>query len=503
MFDIGNDRAPGPDGYTSTFFKKGWDIVGFDVCNAIGDFFTNGQILKEINHTFLALIPKVSTPFRVNDYRPISCCNVIYKCISKILTNRIIEGIKEVVSENQSAFVPGRRVRLSDTFKYHKHCEDLQVINVCFADDLFIFSRGDVDSAKVIMDSLEEFKRTSGLVPSIRKSTTFFCNVLNHVKLAILNIMPFSEGGLLVKYLGVPLISSRLLNKDCKILVEKAKNRIGDWKNKLLSFVAELESNGGWVWPQSWLLKAPNLGLVPAPNLNTNRFDVIRWRDNNGNITDFSVKCAWEALRPRGITVAWHRVVWFSHCIPRHAFHLWLVMRRSLKTQDKMRQWDVGGGTDLNLLRCSLCDSQPDSHEHLFFECAFSSQPMANQYTAISVLERLLLAASTYYVWLERNNRIFKKVKRTPEEIIDIIMFYVLGRLLLAASTYYVWLERNNRIFKKVKRTPEEIIDIIMVTVHLKLLTFRFKNTNMVNKLLSRWKMPTSFRLYGGHFSSL
>ncbi|GKF15586.1 hypothetical protein Tco_0057048 [Tanacetum coccineum] len=53
--------------------------------------------------------------------------------------------------------------------------------------------------------------------------------------------MPFSEGGLLVKYLGVPLISSRLLNKDCKILVEKAKNRIGDWKNKSLSFAGRLQ----------------------------------------------------------------------------------------------------------------------------------------------------------------------------------------------------------------------------------------------------------------------
>ncbi|GKC04271.1 hypothetical protein Tco_0995881 [Tanacetum coccineum] len=51
--------------------------------------------------------------------------------------------------------------------------------------------------------------------------------------------MPFYEGELPVTYLGVPLISSRLLNKDCKILVEKAKNRIGDWKNKSLSFAGK------------------------------------------------------------------------------------------------------------------------------------------------------------------------------------------------------------------------------------------------------------------------
>ncbi|GKD79290.1 hypothetical protein Tco_1341911 [Tanacetum coccineum] len=53
--------------------------------------------------------------------------------------------------------------------------------------------------------------------------------------------MPFAEGDLSVKYLGVPLISLRLFNKDCKVLVEKAKNRIGDWKNKSLSFAGRLQ----------------------------------------------------------------------------------------------------------------------------------------------------------------------------------------------------------------------------------------------------------------------
>nr|GEV27712.1 hypothetical protein [Tanacetum cinerariifolium] len=35
MFDIGDDRAPGPDGFTFAFFKIGWDVVGSDVCKAI------------------------------------------------------------------------------------------------------------------------------------------------------------------------------------------------------------------------------------------------------------------------------------------------------------------------------------------------------------------------------------------------------------------------------------------------------------------------------------
>ena len=46
MFSIGNDKAPGPDGYTSVFFKKAWDVVGGDVCNAVRDFFINGKLLQ-------------------------------------------------------------------------------------------------------------------------------------------------------------------------------------------------------------------------------------------------------------------------------------------------------------------------------------------------------------------------------------------------------------------------------------------------------------------------
>lgn len=91
---------------------------------------------------------------------------------------------------------------------------------MCFADDLFIFARGNASSVTNIMSSLNSFTKMSGLIPSIQKSTIFFCNVSAHTKAAILNIMPFEEGCLPVKYLGVPLISTRLVYKDCKVLIE-------------------------------------------------------------------------------------------------------------------------------------------------------------------------------------------------------------------------------------------------------------------------------------------
>nr|GFB91601.1 hypothetical protein [Tanacetum cinerariifolium] len=107
--------------------------------------------------------------------------------------------------------------------------------------DLILFARGDSYSVAIIMKALDEFKNVSCLEPSILKSIVFFCNVVNHTKTSILQLISFKEGTLHMKYLGVPLISSRLLYKDCKILVERVQKRIGDWKNKWLSFAGRFK----------------------------------------------------------------------------------------------------------------------------------------------------------------------------------------------------------------------------------------------------------------------
>ncbi|GKB13443.1 RNA-directed DNA polymerase, eukaryota, reverse transcriptase zinc-binding domain protein [Tanacetum coccineum] len=111
MFDIDSNKASGPGGFTSEFFKRVWDIIGMEVCLAIKEFFYNGKLLGEVNSTLIALIPKVNSPSKISEFRPISCCNVIYKCISKILTNRIKSGLDKIVHINQSAFIPGRHIQ--------------------------------------------------------------------------------------------------------------------------------------------------------------------------------------------------------------------------------------------------------------------------------------------------------------------------------------------------------------------------------------------------------
>nr|GEW50964.1 hypothetical protein [Tanacetum cinerariifolium] len=105
-------------------------------------------------------------------------------------------------------------------------------------------------SARVIMDTLEEFKEASWLSPSVLKSMPYFCNVLNYVKLDILNILSFEEGKLPVKYLGVPLVPSCLIYRDCKELMEKVKRHINDWKNKSVSLVGRDQLIRGFIWCQ-------------------------------------------------------------------------------------------------------------------------------------------------------------------------------------------------------------------------------------------------------------
>ncbi|XP_074305233.1 uncharacterized protein LOC141640282 [Silene latifolia] len=104
------DKSPGPDGYTSQFYKDSWDIVGQEVCDAVKDFFHSGQLLKQLNTTNITLIPKGSNPKTVFEFRPIACCNTLYKCIAKLLCNRLGDILPDIVSINQGGFIKGRNI---------------------------------------------------------------------------------------------------------------------------------------------------------------------------------------------------------------------------------------------------------------------------------------------------------------------------------------------------------------------------------------------------------
>ncbi|KAL0400210.1 UNVERIFIED_CONTAM: hypothetical protein Sradi_2364300 [Sesamum radiatum] len=107
IFHISDNKAPGPDGFSACFFKRAWNIVGDQVCTAVLDFFRSGHMLRQLNHAIIAIVPKSKHCPSVSNYRPISCCNVVYKAITKIIADRLAPTLEHLIDRCQAAFVGG------------------------------------------------------------------------------------------------------------------------------------------------------------------------------------------------------------------------------------------------------------------------------------------------------------------------------------------------------------------------------------------------------------
>jgi hypothetical protein len=95
------ERSPGPDGWTTEFFIFFFDLVGEDLLQMVEDSRLNGKIYGSLNATFLVLIPKKYFLLSFIDFRPISLCNLIYKLISKVISNRIKPFLERSLSAEQ------------------------------------------------------------------------------------------------------------------------------------------------------------------------------------------------------------------------------------------------------------------------------------------------------------------------------------------------------------------------------------------------------------------
>nr|GEW79770.1 hypothetical protein [Tanacetum cinerariifolium] len=363
MFDIEDSKALGPNGFTGRFYKSAWSIIGKDMYKDIQEFFVTGKILGEVNATLISLVPKLKIPNKVSDFRPIACFNVLYKCISKIVTNRIkrvlgkvafkidlqkaydtidwsflkvilehfgfrgkmVDWIMVCVSttkfsiningERKGYFnggrglrqgypiiIMGRNIGKTKEFKYHHGCRKLQITHLCFVDDLLVFCHRDIKSVSTIKEALEEFSSYSGLRANMNKSTMFFGGMTIAEQNVILDIIPFANRRLPIRYLGVPLITKKINATDCKPLIDKVKSRVTDWKNKALSYSGRLQlinsiliiENGNW--PEGWENEYPILKSYKFPRLREGKKDEVFWVDNSRQERLIGVNHVWKDL---------------------------------------------------------------------------------------------------------------------------------------------------------------------------------------------------------------
>ncbi|XP_019164336.1 PREDICTED: uncharacterized protein LOC109160503 [Ipomoea nil] len=110
LFEMAPYKAPGPDGFHAAFYQRMWSVIGMDLTDKILEFFQTAKMHNHWNDTLIALIPKVHHPELITQFRPISLCNVKYKIVTKVITNRLKSLMTQVVGEEQSSFVPQRQI---------------------------------------------------------------------------------------------------------------------------------------------------------------------------------------------------------------------------------------------------------------------------------------------------------------------------------------------------------------------------------------------------------
>jgi hypothetical protein len=240
--------------------------------------------------------------------------------------------------------------------------------------------------------------------------------------------------------------------------------------------VVEIASGGSWNWPSAWVDRFPVLNEVLDRSFNTNN-DTYLWKLDPGTYA-FSASMVWNTIRIHSPNVPWCKLVWYSQCIPKHAFMLWLVIWKKIHTQDKIREWGIANGGNMNLMCCLLCYSGLETHSHLFFECKYTSHVWGSICSTIGY-NNAPMVWEDIVTWL------------TPSAASQSIA-NIVRKLCWAAVVYHVWQERNSRFHSSGVKPPEVIIASVLENVRYKLLGLKFKRRDHVRTFLDRLGMHGS-----------
>nr|GEY19367.1 RNA-directed DNA polymerase, eukaryota [Tanacetum cinerariifolium] len=178
----------GPDGFSFSFFRHFWSTIEKDIFEAVDYFFTNGDMPNGCKSTFIALIPKIIDANMVKDFRPISLIGSLYKVIAKILTNRLLNVIGDLVNVVQSVFVAERQI-LNEPFILNERVVDgglfmgiklnsmVNLSHLFYADDAIFIGQWSELNVHTLVQVLECFYRASGLRINMCKSKIMGVNV--------------------------------------------------------------------------------------------------------------------------------------------------------------------------------------------------------------------------------------------------------------------------------------------------------------------------------------
>ncbi|XP_052193939.1 uncharacterized protein LOC127802266 [Diospyros lotus] len=206
---MGDDKALGPDGFIVKFFRKAWEIVGFDVVDAIRDFFSTviTKILaNRIKLVLAGLVDKAQATFvlgrtitdnvllsqeLVFQYHlhkgPLRCAMKVdlAKAYDVVEWDFLLanggQGLRQRDPLSPYLFVLVMQVlhgivcqsTTNSNLQFHWKYEQFRLVMLMFVDDLLLFSHGDPDSVRLLKSCLERFSAMSGLKANFSKSDCF------------------------------------------------------------------------------------------------------------------------------------------------------------------------------------------------------------------------------------------------------------------------------------------------------------------------------------------
>ncbi|KAJ6917686.1 hypothetical protein NC652_019881 [Populus alba x Populus x berolinensis] len=199
--------------------------------------------------------------------------------------------------------------------------------------------------------------------------------------------------------------------------------------------VSDIIKEGQWDFPQALHARLNSIPFQPKPW----SADHCIWKGHSSG--NFSINSAWESLRDRRPENTIHKLLWSKGHIPRQSFILWLASLGRLHTMDHLQSTGI-----IRNATCIFCGLQTETHEHLFFECQFSRV----------VWQTINAKASIHWPYLPWQNLLSWT---TANYCKNTDIQHLIARLVLSTTVYYIWYERNNRIFKQIYRTSQELRD--------------------------------------------
>ncbi|XP_049406353.1 uncharacterized protein LOC125870027 [Solanum stenotomum] len=464
-------------------FLLAWPIVGEDVTNAVLEFFQNNKILRQIYSTSIALIPKIDKPEFASQFRPISCCNAIYKCISKLICSRLKSAISLIVAENQSAFVQGRSMMHNvlichDILRHYnlKNASPRCLMKIDLKKAYDIVSWEFLEEVLIHFGFPRQFVKWIMLgVPTTMLSVKvnggshgFFADFKYHpmckkLKLTHLifadDLMIFCKGNVDSVNRVMKALAHFNVATGLEANLEKSNVYLAGVDERVKTqILARTGFSEVFILPQSILKKVDkicrdflwgssadkkNVALVACDKMclpkrqgGLNIKGLVQsqkiYADSKSQTGKYSITKSYQALmdpKPRWNIV---ELVWTSMAMPKHRFMTWLAVQGRLLTQERKLRLQIQEED----AACCLCEEKVmEANVHLFEDCKWTSDvwQAMHQWTEVPV-------HNIGIVQVLKNIK-GNRLKQFKKEI----MAAICGTII-----YHTWRARNWRRFRDI-----------------------------------------------------